>query len=119
MGRFHKIWAHGANIEIALLKLGSRRKVRSMPIKSFSKVRHKAQIGHKIVYEIDPMFGLVFNDRLKHNKFWTSFGFRFYFMNFLMCFQEMVFAKDFAADQTREKKVVRVGFFSGKGCSVC
>ena len=53
-GRFHKSWAHGANIEIALLKLGARRKARSTPVKSFSKVGRKAQIGRKTVYEIDP-----------------------------------------------------------------
>ena len=53
-GRFHKSWPHGANIEIALLKLGARRKARSTPVKSFSKFRRKAQIGRKTVNEIDP-----------------------------------------------------------------
>ena len=52
-GQFHKSWAHGANIEIALLKLGARRKARSTPVKSFSKVGRKVQIGRKTVYEID------------------------------------------------------------------
>ena len=53
-GRFHKSWAHSANIEIALLKLGTRLKVRSTPVKSFSKVWRKVQIGRKTVYDIDP-----------------------------------------------------------------
>ena len=53
-GRFHKDQQLGANIEIALLNLGARHKARSMPVKSFSKFRRKAQIGRKTVYEIDP-----------------------------------------------------------------
>ena len=34
--------------------MGARRRARSTPVKSFSKVGRKAQIGRKTVYEIDP-----------------------------------------------------------------
>ena len=54
LGWFHKDRRMAQIIEIALLKLGARRKARSTPVKSFSKVQRKAQIGRKTVYEIDP-----------------------------------------------------------------
>ena len=63
-GQFHKSWAQGANIEIALLKLGARHKARSTSVKSFSKVGRKAQIGRKTVYEIAPAFK-IYSDNLK------------------------------------------------------
>ena len=54
---FIKVGRKAQIIEIALLKLGARRKARSTPVKSFSKVQRKAQIGRKTVYEIDPGLG--------------------------------------------------------------
>ena len=42
-GQFHKSWAHGQIIEIALLKLVAQRKSHSAPLRSFSKVGRRAQ----------------------------------------------------------------------------
>ena len=47
-----KIRAHGANHSDHSINL---RALRSRPVKSFSKVWRKVQIGRKTVYEIDPI----------------------------------------------------------------
>ena len=44
---FIKVGCTAQIIEIALLKLGARRKVRLTPVKSFSEVGRRARIGRK------------------------------------------------------------------------
>ena len=61
-------------IEIALSKLGARRKARPTPLKSFSKVGHRARIGCKKFMKSTPSFFIEVCWRIFITKLITFFS---------------------------------------------
>ena len=71
---FIKVWRKAQIIEIALSKLGARRKVHPRPLKSFSKVGHRAWIGRIKFMKSTPGCAFVHNTFCKCQNIFNSEG---------------------------------------------